>query len=45
MIKRLILIACTIAFVVTAGLGCRTARGFGEDMQAAGEKIQDKTDR
>lgn len=25
--------------------GCHTANGFGKDMQDAGEKIQDKTDK
>ncbi len=25
--------------------GCHTAHGFGEDMEAAGDSIQDKTDR
>jgi len=30
---------------VAAFSGCRTAHGFGEDMEHAGEKIQDKTVR
>ena len=25
--------------------GCHTARGFGEDMENAGQSIQDKTDK
>jgi len=29
----------------TAFSGCRTAQGFGEDMEHAGEKIQDSTAR
>lgn len=32
----------TVALLV-AGVGCNTARGFGKDMEKAGEKIQDGT--
>jgi len=35
-----------LAGLITATtFGCRTARGFGEDMERAGEKIQEKADR
>jgi predicted small secreted protein len=32
-------------YLLLAGTGCRTAHGFGEDMENAGEKIQEKTDK
>ena len=41
MFKSIILTLLT-AFVLVAS-GCHTAHGFGEDMEKAGEKIQDKT--
>lgn len=45
MLKR-ILILFLIAFVGQIVLtGCRTAHGFGEDMENAGQTIQDKTDK
>jgi len=37
-----ILIAIVGQIVFT---GCQTAHGFGEDMQNAGQSIQDKTDQ
>jgi predicted small secreted protein len=43
LLKRMVLVlslGITVALSVT---GCRTAHGFGEDMQNAGEKIQQKT--
>lgn len=42
--KKLILVA---AFALTAAIsftGCQTAEGFGEDMENAGESIQDSVD-
>jgi predicted small secreted protein len=39
-ILALIAVVGSIAFFT----GCRTAEGFGEDMEKAGEKIQDKVD-
>jgi predicted small secreted protein len=37
----------TLLFLLVLGAsalnGCRTAHGFGEDMEKAGEKIQDGT--
>jgi predicted small secreted protein len=44
-------LAKTIAFAFLLGIavvsfsGCRTAHGFGEDMERAGESIQRGTDR
>jgi predicted small secreted protein len=43
MINRIIVMAFAAALLVMASTGCHTARGFGEDMEHAGEKIQDKT--
>ena len=43
MIKRLMMALFAIALVVAAGTGCRTAHGAGEDMENAGQKIQDNT--
>ena len=35
-----------VAVITVAASGCRsTAHGVGQDMERAGEKIQDKTDR
>ena len=34
----ILLLAAMLAFT-----GCRTAHGFGEDMEKAGDKIQEKT--
>ena len=45
------MIAKALALVVLLGVtvvtfsGCRTAHGFGEDMERAGHSIQDGTDR
>ena len=45
MLKRT-LICLLIAFVgQIVFTGCRTAHGFGEDMENAGQSIQDKTDK
>jgi predicted small secreted protein len=38
-------LAMTLLAITMATGGCRTAHGFGEDMERAGEKIQDKTDK
>ena len=45
MINRAIMILFAAALLIVAGTGCHTARGFGEDMSAAGDKIQEKTDK
>jgi predicted small secreted protein len=44
MIKRLLLAAMATVLLLGASVGCRTAHGFGEDMERTGEKIQDKSD-
>lgn len=36
----LLVIAAQVVFT-----GCHTAHGFGEDMENAGQSIQDKTDK
>lgn len=40
--KRMKTVVCLflLAFGVAAFTGCRTAHGFGEDVEAAGESIQ-----
>jgi predicted small secreted protein len=42
--KRILLALFAIAILCTAASGCRTAHGFGEDVENAGQKIQEKTD-
>ena len=41
--KRIIVLFFICALVAIAGLGCHTANGFGKDMSAAGEGIQNGT--
>ena len=41
--KRLVVPLCLTALLALVSLGCRTANGFGQDMEKAGEKIQDGT--
>jgi predicted small secreted protein len=43
MIKRIILLAFAAATLVLGSVGCRTAHGAGEDLERAGQKIQEKT--
>jgi predicted small secreted protein len=43
MIKT-ILSMLLIAGAMSLFTGCRTAHGFGEDMENAGDKIQEKTE-
>jgi len=43
MLKRLIIVLFAASIVLAASTGCRTAHGFGEDMEKAGDKIQEKT--
>jgi len=40
--KKYIMILLLVAFGAVIS-GCGTAHGFGEDMEKAGEKTQDKT--
>lgn len=41
--QRILVVALFSTFMGLVGLGCRTAHGFGEDMEKAGESIQDGT--
>ena len=43
MIKRLIIALFAAGIFVVAGTGCHTAHGAGEDIEKAGEKIQEHT--
>jgi len=43
MIKKMLLLFFAATALLTSVSGCRTAHGAGEDIQNAGEKIQDKT--
>lgn len=42
-IKRSLVLLFVAAFLAIIGLGSNTAHGFGQDMQNAGESIQDGT--
>jgi predicted small secreted protein len=44
-LKQLILSLCLLVSVGAFVTGCRTAHGFGEDMEHAGQSIQDNTDQ
>jgi predicted small secreted protein len=43
MIQHFVITLFAAILLVVAGTGCRTAHGFGEDMEKAGDKIQEKT--
>jgi len=43
MFKRLVLGFFAAAILLAAASGCRTAHGAGEDIERAGQKIQDHT--
>jgi predicted small secreted protein len=43
LVQRLVLWLLVTGFLAVVGVGCQTAHGFGEDVQKAGEKIQDGT--
>jgi predicted small secreted protein len=43
LVQRLVLLLLVTGILTIAGVGCRTAHGFGEDMQKAGEGIQNGT--
>jgi predicted small secreted protein len=46
--KRMPRLVLSLFLLIAAGSifsGCRTAHGFGEDMENAGQSIQDNTDR
>jgi len=42
---KIVLLALVLGSGIIGFTGCRTAHGFGEDMENAGQSIQDKTDR
>jgi predicted small secreted protein len=44
-LKKAIICLILAITCVGASTACRTAHGFGEDMEKAGEKIQEKTDK
>ena len=43
LIKRATILLVATAFLAVAAVSCRTAHGFGEDLQNAGESIQSNT--
>ena len=44
-LKSIATALCALVLLVTIGTGCRnTAHGVGQDIERAGEKIQEKTD-
>ena len=43
MIKKLLLLFVAMTALITGATGCRTAHGAGEDIEHAGEKIQEHT--
>jgi predicted small secreted protein len=45
MIARAFAFAVLLGVTIATFSGCRTAHGFGEDMEKAGHSIQDGTDR
>ena len=43
-LKSFAMALCALVFLITIGTGCRnTAHGVGQDVERAGEKIQEKT--
>jgi predicted small secreted protein len=42
--QRFVLLFLVATLLGTVGIGCNTAKGFGKDVEKAGEKIQDGTD-
>jgi predicted small secreted protein len=41
--KRIVVLLCITTLLAIVSMGCNTAHGFGEDMQNAGEGIQNGT--
>lgn len=41
--KRIIVLLCLSTLLALVGTGCNTAHGFGQDMEKAGDKIQEGT--
>jgi len=44
-VAKILTLAALLSIVITAFSGCRTAHGFGEDMEKAGQSIQGGTDK
>jgi predicted small secreted protein len=44
-LKRMVLCVLFAVLGQIVFTGCHTANGFGQDMQDAGQSIQDKTDK
>jgi predicted small secreted protein len=42
--QRFVLLLLAATLLLALGVGCNTAKGFGEDVESAGEAIQDGTD-
>ena len=42
-ITRIVILLIVTASLAIVGVGCNTAHGFGQDIQKAGEGIQDGT--
>ena len=40
--KRSLLLSLALGVVALASTACQTTKGFGEDLENVGEKIQDK---
>ncbi len=43
MIKRVIIAVFAMGLLAIAGTGCNTVHGAGEDIEKAGDKIQENT--
>jgi predicted small secreted protein len=41
--KHIVVLLFVTALLAIVGTGCNTAHGFGQDMEKAGEKIQEGT--
>jgi predicted small secreted protein len=39
-LKRFLLVILSLGFITLASVGCQTKKGFGRDVERAGEKIQ-----
>jgi predicted small secreted protein len=42
--QRIVLVLLAGTLLAAVGIGCNTAKGFGKDVESAGETIQDGTD-
>jgi predicted small secreted protein len=41
--QRIVLLLLGATLLAAVGMGCNTAKGFGKDVESAGEAIQDGT--